>query len=211
MLKPEELQALAVQLLTGQPVARLGGLVFQIIRGRRTARHQDHPVLGQIEQALGQRTGDLERYPEALFSQVYNYLAWSEAAGVETRAFAEGELRLAMTATGRPWLHAEARVPSSAETVFRGSPEVRCLARFDEETIITGHEDGTVRRWQRHAHSFEILYRHEGSVSNGMDLSTSLFGQPGSLRPSRLVQEGILLRSPFPCSWLGAVGRSSSR
>jgi len=48
--------------------------------------------------------------------------------------------------------------------------------------------------------------REGEAAPNGMDLSPSLFAQPGSLFAPRLVQKRILLQSPFPRPRFRAVG-----
>ena len=57
-----------------------------------------------MERAVRSRLGEVGRYPEALFPRVYNHLSWCEEPQAECHVFADGVLRLAMNATGRPWL-----------------------------------------------------------------------------------------------------------
>jgi len=150
MLTPAELRDFLPRLLMAESVPGLFGVVFSLVRGRRQLKGFDDVVLRQTERALSLRASELARLPEPLFAHVYNHLAWCEEPLQACRAFADSVLWPRMNATGRPWLRAETPMPPTQVELLRliDTRGVNCLASLSEGEIISGHGDGTVRKWQ---------------------------------------------------------------
>ncbi len=165
MLSAEQIRALTASLLTAEPHPELARALARLLRGRRSREQErDDPVLRQMERAVRSRLTEVERYPEALFPHVYNHLSWCEEPPAACRVFAEGVLWPAMNATGRPWLRAETPMPPLREQVFRCDSDIYCIAVSGPGEFVTGHKDGTVRRWRVDRGDYQILYKHEGVV-----------------------------------------------
>jgi len=187
MLPAEEVRKLTVPLLTAEPRPEMARVLVRLLRGRRSREQAgDDVVLRQMERAVRSRLMEVQRFPEALFPHVYNHLSWCEEPQAACHAFSDGVLRPAMNATSQPWLRAETPMPPLAEQVLRCDSEVRCLAASGPEEFITGHEDGTVRRWRADTGQCDILYKHEGLVwsvaVDGREGSVLSGGRDGTVR-----------------------------
>jgi WD40 repeat protein len=171
MLTADEMRSLLPPLLTEEPAAGWYRIVSQIIRGRRRPASRDDVVIRQVERALASRAAEMLRYSEALFPHVYNHLTWCEDHPIQCEepqtpchSFAHRMLLPAMKATGRPWLRAETPMPPLREEVFRCESAVTCMASSSAGELITGDEDGFVRRWHLNFGMQEKLFRHDGAV-----------------------------------------------